>query len=80
MQLGRTKIRNYDNDDTAHCGMLTDFLVDVHPPVSRLGTMSGAQLLNNNLIFGADYVLKTWNRCRELKNAGVLANLLEEGL
>lgn len=37
------------------------------PPVSRLGTMSGAQLLDNNLIFGADYFLEMWNRCRELK-------------
>jgi microsomal dipeptidase-like Zn-dependent dipeptidase len=68
MSSAGTKTWNYDRDGVAHYGMLTDFLVDVRTaPTSGPGTMSGAQLVDDNLMLGADYFLEMWKRCEQLK-------------
>ena len=59
-----TKWWNYNTDGVAHYGMLADFVKDARTSPS-LGF-----LIDNNLMFGADYFLQTWKKCETLK-AGV---------
>ncbi len=59
---------NYNKDGVAHYGMLTDFLKDVRTaPASGPGALNGADLVDNHLMFGADYFVQTWKKCEELK-------------
>jgi microsomal dipeptidase-like Zn-dependent dipeptidase len=53
----------------AHYGMLYDFLKDVYKigkPTGKGMTMSGQQV-QDNLLQGADYFLKTWQICEQLR-------------
>jgi microsomal dipeptidase-like Zn-dependent dipeptidase len=58
-----TKWWNYDSDGVAHYGMLPDFLKDVRT------APGGAALVDDNLMFGADYFLQTWKECEALKQS-----------
>jgi hypothetical protein len=69
MSSAGTRTWNYDKDGVAHYGMLPDFLVDVRSaPASGPGTLTGAQLIENSLMLGADYFLQTWKKCEQLKS------------
>lgn len=50
---------NYNTDGVAHYGMLPDFIQDV----SFLP--GGANIVNNNLMLGADYFYHTWQRAEQ---------------
>ena len=51
-----TRWWNYDSSAAVHYGMHPDFVRDA-------GTVpGGADLIDNNFIFGADYFLQTWKR------------------
>ena len=58
-----TKSWNYNTAGVAHYGMLADFLVDTRT------APNGANLVNNNLMYGADYFFQTWKKCEALKTA-----------
>jgi microsomal dipeptidase-like Zn-dependent dipeptidase len=62
-----TKWWNYNTDGVAHYGMLADFLKDVRTLPASGGPLTGAQLVDNNLMDGADYFLETWKKCEQLK-------------
>lgn len=49
-----TKTWNYNRDGVAHYGMLWDFLQDVRV------LPGGADMVDNNLMNGADYFFRTW--------------------
>ena len=60
-----TRWFNYNDNNTyggvAHYGMLNDFVRDAR-------TMpGGAELIDNNLMSGANYFLETWKRCEALR-------------
>jgi len=56
-----TRWFNYNSDGVAHYGMLNDFVRDAR-------TMpGGAELIDNNLMAGAEYFLETWKRCETLR-------------
>ena len=58
-----TKWWNYDSDGAAHYGMLPDFLRDART------APGGADLIDNNFMFGADYFLQTWTKCESLEGS-----------
>jgi microsomal dipeptidase-like Zn-dependent dipeptidase len=63
-----TKWWDYNKDGVAHYGLIPDFLKDVHTlPAPGGYPLSGAQLVDNNLMQGADYFLQTWQKCEQLK-------------
>ena len=73
------KVWNYNADGVPHYGMLPDFLMDVRSisktpqePDMRIG---GADLVDNNLLNGAEYFYQTWKlaeqRSAELIPSGV---------
>jgi len=43
--------------------MLPDFLADART------APNGANLVDNNLMYGADYFFQTWKKCEALKTA-----------
>jgi hypothetical protein len=47
---------DYNSDGVAHYGMLADFLKDART------APGGAELIDNNLMHGADYFLQTWRK------------------
>jgi hypothetical protein len=49
-----TRTWNYNTEGVVHYGMLPDFLRDV------ASMPNGADLVNNNFMYGADYFYKTW--------------------
>jgi hypothetical protein len=49
-----TRTWNYNTDGVVHYGMLPDFLRDV------ASLPGGADMVNNNFMYGADYFYKTW--------------------
>jgi hypothetical protein len=49
-----TKTWDYNVDGVAQYGMLWDFLMDVS------SLPNGANMVNNNLMYGADYFFRTW--------------------
>jgi hypothetical protein len=55
MSTDGTKNWSYNTQGVAHYGMLWDFLQDV-----RFGAAGGAALVDNNLMYGADYFYHTW--------------------
>ena len=59
-----TKQWDYNTDGVAHFGMLPDFLKDART------TQGGVDVVDNNVMFGADYFLQTWKKCEALE-AGV---------
>jgi microsomal dipeptidase-like Zn-dependent dipeptidase len=59
---------DYNKDGVAHYGMLPDFLKDVETaPAKGPGNLSGKQLVDDNLMYGADYFVQTWSKCEKLK-------------
>ena len=56
-----TRWWNYNTDGVAHYGMINDFVRD-----ARTGP-GGPDLVDNNLMLGADYFLETWKRCETLR-------------
>jgi microsomal dipeptidase-like Zn-dependent dipeptidase len=56
-----TKFWDYNTDGVAHYGMLPEFFRDVK------SAPNGTNLVENNLIFGADYFLQTWKLCEAQK-------------
>jgi hypothetical protein len=69
-----TRNFNYNALGVAHYGMLADFLQDVknqdevasrHEAVSH---QTPSRLVEDNLMYGADYFLQTWKKCEALKN------------
>jgi microsomal dipeptidase-like Zn-dependent dipeptidase len=58
-----TKWWDYNLDGVAHYGMLADFVKDASNSPA-LGS-----LVQNNLMFGADYFLQTWKKCESLKGS-----------
>jgi Membrane dipeptidase (Peptidase family M19) len=49
-----TRTWNYNTEGVVHYGMLPDFLRDV------ASMPNGADMVNNNFMYGADYFYKTW--------------------
>lgn len=62
-QLG-SRAWDYNVDGVAHYGMLADFLKDART------APHGAELIDGNLMFGADYFFHTWRAC-ELQKGNV---------
>jgi hypothetical protein len=58
-----TKSWDYNKLGVAHYGMLPDFLADART------APNGANLVDNNLMYGADYFFQTWKKCEALKTA-----------
>jgi hypothetical protein len=58
------KVWNYFTDGVAQYGMLWDFLMDVGSLTAtvnaQITSVKGANVLNNNFNFGADYFFHTW--------------------
>jgi hypothetical protein len=52
---------DYNVGGVAHYGMLPDFLKDVRT------APGGDALIDDNLMFGADYFLQTWRKCEAEK-------------
>lgn len=52
---------DYNTDGVAHYGMLADFLRD-----AKTGP-GGSQLIDNNLMYGADTFFHSWQKCESLK-------------
>jgi len=52
---------DYNSDGVAHYGMLADFLKDART------APGGIDVIDNNLMLGADYFYQTWKRCEEQK-------------
>jgi microsomal dipeptidase-like Zn-dependent dipeptidase len=50
------KTWNYNTDGVAHYGMIVDFLADART------APNGADLIDNNLMYGAQYFVDTWRR------------------
>lgn len=59
-----TKSWDYNRDGVAHYGMLVDFLADART------APAGADLIDNNLMNGAQYFFDTWHRA-ELQSTNV---------
>lgn len=59
-----TKEWDYNLTGVAHYGMLADFLKDART------LPGGFDLIDNNLMFSADYFFQTWKKC-ELQKANV---------
>jgi len=57
-----TRWFDYNTEGVAHYGMLPEFFQDVK------NATNGANLVNTNLIFGADYFLQTWKICEAKKS------------
>lgn len=53
------KIWNYNTDGVAHYGMLWDFLQDAR-------NLGGGAVVDNNLMWGADYFFHTWAKAEKL--------------
>lgn len=62
-----TKLWDYNTTGVAHYGMLADFLYDVK------NVSGGAHVVNDNLMYGADYFLQTWKKCEALKDHSLAA-------
>ena len=60
-----TKTWNYNTDGVAHYGMLWDFLEDVKTSTAPKGN----DLVENNLMNGAEYFFQTWKKCEALKTS-----------
>jgi VCBS repeat protein len=56
-----TREWDYNTDGVAHYGMLADFLKDART------APGGAALIDNYLMFGADYFYHTWETCEKQK-------------
>jgi hypothetical protein len=52
-----TKWWDYNKDGVAHYGMLPDFLHDART------LAGGKEVVDNGMMFGADYFLQTWKKC-----------------
>lgn len=52
---------DYNTDGVAHYGMLAEFLID-----AKTGP-GGPQLIDNNLMYGADAFFHAWQKCESLK-------------
>jgi hypothetical protein len=64
---------DYNFTGVAHYGMLPDFLLDVrNVPAPSPGALSGAQLIDTNLMKGAEYFFQTWKLCE--KQSAVVNN------
>jgi hypothetical protein len=61
---GGTKTWDYNKEGVAHYGMLWEFLQDVR------SLAGGAAMVDNNFMFGADYLFHTW-QIAEAKSAQV---------
>ena len=72
MSTDGTHSWNYNSDGVAHYGMIWDFVQDVRnvPAETSPGSRSGADLVDNNLMLGADYLFVTWKTC-EIRKANV---------
>lgn len=55
---------DYNIDGVAHFGMLADYLQAMR------GAPGGASMIDNNLMYGADYFYETW-RISEVQSAKV---------
>ena len=55
---------DYNAVGVAHYGMLPDFLLAIR------GLPGGAEMIDNNLMFGADYFYETW-RISEMQSSKV---------
>ena len=58
-----TKSWDYNTDGVVHYGMLADFLKDART------APGGANLIDNNLMSGAEYFGQTWQKCESLKGS-----------
>jgi len=58
---------DYNVDGVAHYGMIPDFLQAVR------NTPGGASLIDDNLMYGADYFFQTWKKCEANKRKPVTA-------
>jgi hypothetical protein len=54
---------DYNRDGVAHYGMLADFLKDART------APNGENLIENNLMQGAQYFVDTWKKCESLKSS-----------
>src|SRR5215472_2432876 len=54
---------DYNRDGVAHYGMLADFLKDART------APNGANLIENNLMQGAQYFVDTWKKCESLRSS-----------
>jgi hypothetical protein len=64
---------DYNKEGVAHYGMLPDFLLDVRGIKATFHCLlnkkpvdvpvDGANLIDENLMYGADYFLQTWKKC-----------------
>ena len=56
---------NYNIDGVAHYGLIADFLRDVRslPASGSAAPLTGAQMVDTNMMYGADYFWRMWSQC-----------------
>ena len=66
---------DYNKFGVAHYGMLADFLQDLrNQRDTPQGAITGATLIDSNLMNGADYFLRTWQKIDMLKDRQLTAS------